>query len=270
MSDEILKDIVAAQADLKGRLEQSQIETEEKLYQLTELESALKAGTLSTKVVQQRVRQVISERSDGALQLRSGSSSAGGFSARAQMKPRTSPAAAKTGGPQRLTSTLVSANLGQLQKSIEQYIIRLLLREEQGSARSNAHRLELALLVDTYRCIEKNLIELPENAGLLSHLDEFFHDTQALIRDLGDGGGGRICRIVSYNRQLVSELSVLGGQVGSLKDILSKRAKMVATANLEREDEVLNEMGSIYQKLRQELDRRGKKTHTSLMEKVLA
>ena len=269
MSDEILKDIVAAQSDLKGRLEQAQIETEEKLAQLSELESALHAGELSAKAVQQRVRQVISERSGGALKLRSGGASASGFSARAKMNPVAAPAPAKSAGPQRLTSTLVGANLGKMQNTIEQHILKLLLREDQGSARSNAHRLELALFVDTYRSIEKNLVELPENAGLLSHLDDFFQETQALMQDLGEGGGKRISRIVSYNRQLVSELSVLGGQVGGLKETLSKRAKAAAAETLGSEDEVLNEMGSIYQKLRQELDRRAKKTHSSLMQKVL-
>ncbi|MBJ80942.1 MAG: hypothetical protein CMH60_06460 [Myxococcales bacterium] len=270
MSEEILKDIVAAQADLKGRLEQAQIDTQEKLAQLADLQGALEEGAMSAKVVQQRVRQLIGERSGGALKLRAGSAKGGGFGPRAKMNPMAPNTGPKPGAaPSRLSATLVTANFSKLQNTIEQYIIKLLMREEQGSARSNAHRLELALLVDTYRTIEQTIAEMPENAGLLSHLDDFFKDTEGLIRDLGVGGSERLKRIVSYNRQLASELSVLGASVGNLKETLSKRAKETQDAEVPREDEVLSEMGGIYQKLRQELDRHGKKAPSTLMEKIL-
>jgi hypothetical protein len=149
----------------------------------------------------------------------------------------------------------VAATLGRTLTAVESRIVGVLAHAESPADRQAA-RLELALLVRLRKALQGQAAHGTEDAVLADSLVEFAETVQGVLADLDAGGARRVRRWLDFDRELVAELTALGGQGASVKPLLQKARSLVENDNSEHVQPASREAVAIYGKVVGELDRR--------------
>lgn len=261
------RDIAAAMAELRGRRDQVSTQYDERLSQLEQIREGLVAGSMESKVAQDRVRQLLGERQGIARGARAGRTTIG--MSTPTSKPLTRPAPVRMGP----TPTVTSAALGKALQDIDSRVGHL-VAEIDAAAPVSADWVELALLRQLRRGVVRQQAELPQDALLLETILQHSEEVQASLQELEQGGPARAQRLVDYARELVAQLKALGKapagakeQLVQAKVDLGKAADEGATTVV---DQVLAVVVQVVGRAQPELERQLPVKSPSLLDRILA
>ncbi len=251
--DEAQRDIAAARSELRGRADQIAADYDERLNQLGAISSALESGEISTRVAQDRVRQLLGDRGGFARLARGGRTGVGMRSSTqgSAPSPGTPPPPNNTTLRTGPTPIIAAASLNKAQADVDSRVVGTMVAR---SLRRDEARLELALLAHVRRGLNLVAADIPQDTVLLEGVMEFADEAQTLMTDLTGGGVGRLKRLLDYERELVGQLVAAGANVGTAKEqIRTARAALEqVTPDLKKG---LDDILTIFVKLGPESDR---------------
>ncbi len=260
---ELLRDITAARADLRGRCDQLVAEYEERLSALESLGKEVEAGGVDARAAQARVRQLLNTSGGvSGVAARVGRGTGGvGLGPGAQKPAAPAPAPVKLAP----TPTLVEASMGKSIQTLDLRIVAILSRACAPKERSEA-RMELSLLLALRRRLERHTkSDLPRDPVLLGSMNDYVDEAQAIIADLEAGEVARLLRLVEHARELTSQLATMGGAPPGLKEQLQKVKAQLG----DKADAAAAEMVAAFARLQQELEKRFPLSTPSLLDELL-
>ncbi len=258
---EIMRDIAAARAELKGRCDQLVAECEERLGVLETVEAQVAAGELGVRAAQAKVRQLLHER--GKLTtVRAGRTTIGSGMAGP---------AAPVPAPQRLapTSTLAEATVSKMLQTIDVRIVAI-ISQARALSQAGEGRLELSLLLQERRSLQRVADDPPKDPVLLAAVMEQTEEVGGLLAELEGGGVKRLLRLVAHARQLASQLVALGGATAAapVKELINS-ARVLLADQPPKLEQATTQAATAFRRLQEELDRRHPLATPTLLDELL-
>jgi hypothetical protein len=161
----------------------------------------------------------------------------------------------------------VAATLGRTLTAVDSRIVSVLAHAESPADRQAA-RLELALLVRLRKALQGQAAQGTEDAVLADSLVEFAETVQAVLADLDAGGARQVRRWLDFDRELVAELTALGGQGTALKPLLQKARSLVENDHSEHVQPASRDAVAIFGKVAGDLDKRSPRGGASLLDEM--
>ncbi len=259
------RDIAAALADLRGRRDQAIADLDERLAQLELLQQQLDQGATDPRQAQERVRRLIGDRAPNPASriMRAGRTQIGMRMGgeHTPVGPTPSTVGLRVSGP---SSAMTGAALNRAIGTVDQRIVVVL----SGAIPRDEARLELALLRRARRSVDEHLASVPEDVVLLSTLMEHADDVLSIVADLDHGGQARVRRLLDYDRELVSQVSALGGNATALKEQV-QRARQLVERGPESVQAATTEAIGVFTRVTQELTRRAPSPVTTMLDELV-
>ncbi|MEO1170466.1 MAG: hypothetical protein AAFX94_00210 [Myxococcota bacterium] len=260
------RDVSAALSDIRGRRDQAVAEFDERLRLLEKIGEDLESGDIDPKSAQDRVRRLINERGGGASRgIRAGRTQIG-MRMPAEPTPST-PHGMPIRSPMGPSPTVATSAIQKALSTLDGRMVTL-LTDSMGDKERQEARLELALLRSVRASLTRQLETLPNDVVLLGSLIEFAEDVQTTLSDLIDGGLGRVRRLLDFDRELASQLTALGGSVGTVKEQIEKARSLLGDGENHLKS-ALGEALTAFDKLSGELKRRFKSAEGSILDQLL-
>lgn len=260
------RDIAAALADLRGRRDQVLADLDGRIAQLEQIAQQLAAGEAEPRQVQERVRRLIGERTanPAAGIMRAGRTQIG-MRLSGEHTPVGPPAPATVGvrlsGP---SSAMATAALHRAIGVVDGRVVTVL---SMTLPRDEA-RLELATLRRLRRSLDEHLASVPEDVVLITTLVEHADEATTVINDLDQGGQARTRRLLEYVRELVSQVTALGGNATGLKDQV-RRARQLLEQGGGGVAQAMQEAVSVFMRLQGELARRAPAPVSTMLDELV-
>lgn len=265
--EQATRDIAAALADLRGRRDQVVADLDERIGQLTQLSASLEEGSADVRTIQDRVRRLIGDRTPNpaSRMMQAGRTQIGmrmsGEHTPVGPRPATG-MSVRLGGP---SSAMAGASLSRATNAVDGRVVTLL--STPGSR--DETRLELALLRRVRRSLEEHSASIPEDVILIGTLIEYADDVLAIVADLESGAAARIRRLLDYDRELVSQLTAMGGNGTPGKDQIQKARAMLENPAGPQLTQAAAEAVAIFTKVQQELARKSPSQAATLLDELL-
>jgi hypothetical protein len=159
---------------------------------------------------------------------------------------------------------MAGASLSRATNAVDGRVVTLL--STPGSR--DETRLELALLRRVRRSLEEHSASIPEDVILIGTLIEYADDVLAIVADLESGAAARIRRL-DYDRELVSQLTAMGGNGSPGKDQIQKARAMLENPAGPQLTQAAAEAVTIFTKVQQELARKSPSQAATLLDELL-
>jgi hypothetical protein len=259
------RDIAAALADLRGRRDQALADLDERIAQLELLQQQLDQGAADPRQAQERVRRLIGERSANPASriMRAGRTQIGMRMSgeHTPVGPTPSTVGVRVLGP---SSAMAGAALNRAISSVDQRIVTVL----SGAIPRDEARLELAVLRRARRSVDEHLSSVPEDVVLLSTLMEHADDVLAIVADLDHGGQARVKRLLDYDRELISQVTALGGNPAGMKEAVQRARQLIETGP-ESVPRATAEAIAVFTRVTHELTRRAPSPSTTILDELV-
>jgi hypothetical protein len=258
------RDIAAALSDLRGRRDQVVADLDERIGQLELLSGQLEQGSTDPRQVQERVRRLIGDRSPNpaARVMRAGRTQIGMRLSGEHTPvgpPTTQNMGARLSGP---SSAMATATLHRALSLVDARVVTVL----SMSLQRDEARLELATLRRLRRSIDEHLASVPEDVVLVTTLVEHADDAMAVVADLDQGGQARVRRLLEYARELVSQVTALGGNAAGMKEIIQRARAHNDQGNT---TQALTDAVSVFMRLQGELARRAPTPVATMLDELV-
>ncbi len=261
-SEQASRDIAAALADLRGRRDQVVADLDERISQLEHLAGQLEQGQAEPRQVQERVRRLIGERTPNpaARVMRAGRTQIG-MRLSGEHTPVGPPATVgvRLSGP---SSAMATATLHRVLNVVDARVVTVL---SMSLARDEA-RLELASLRRLRRSLDEHLASVPEDVVLVTSLVEHADDAMAVVADLEQGGQTRVRRLLEYVRELVSQVTALGGNAAGMKEAVQRARQQVEQGNV---TQATTDAVQLFVRLQHELARRAPTPASTMLDELV-
>ncbi len=261
-SEQASRDIAAALADLRGRRDQVVADLDERIGQLESLAGQLEQGQADPRQVQERVRRLIGDKSPNpaARVMRAGRTQIG-MRLSGEHTPVGPPATlgVRLGGP---SSAMAQATLNRALGAVDQRVVGVL---SMSLPRDEA-RLELAALRRLRRSLDEHMQSIPEDVVLVQTLVEHADDAIAVVTDLEGGGQSRARRLLEYTRELVSQVTALGGNAAGMKESIQRSRAQNEQGNTAQ---AVSDAVSLFTRLQTELARRSPTQASTMLDELV-
>ncbi|MBC7794188.1 MAG: hypothetical protein H7Z43_10815 [Clostridia bacterium] len=265
--EQATRDIAAAVADLRGRRDQVVADLDERLGLLSQLSVQLEEGTAEIRQVQERVRRLIGERAPNpaSRMIQAGRNHIGmrmtGEHTPVGPKP-TAGMSMRMGGP---SSAMASSSLSRAAGAVDTRVMTLL----SSPRPRDETKLELALLRRLRRSLDEQSASIPEDVILIGTLIEHADDVLATIADLESGGASRVRRLLDYDRELVSQLTAMGGNGAAAKEQIQKARSVLEHMTNPQVQPAMTEAVAIFTRIQQDLAKKSPSPAVTLLDELV-
>lgn len=157
---------------------------------------------------------------------------------------------------------MAQATLNRALGAIDQRVVSVL---SMTLPRDEA-RLELATLRRQRRSVDEHMQSIPEDVVLVQTLVEHADDAVAFVTDLESGGQPRARRLLEYVRELVSQVTALGGNATGMKEAIQRARAQNEQGNTAQ---AVSDAVSLFARLQTELARRAPSTAATMLDELV-
>lgn len=174
----------------------------------------------------------------------------------------------RTGPSRSAAAAAVSRTLA----AVDARIVGVMAQED--SVVDKSPRVELALLANLRRSLHGQATVMADDVVLCDSVAEFADAVPPLLADLQAGGKRRLKRLVDYSRELLAQLTALGGpaaeikpQVVKVRALIDQLADDITAADAKLKP-ASQETLALYKRVCDELERRSPRPSSSMLDAV--